>query len=107
MPVGAALDSLGAEMLDLARRIESMTPVDVLCAREHLLSLHRAMDEVDRWDAELGHAGADEAASGLQSLVARISDDVAGGHVVAIRGLERQVRCYLQRRSPSRLEPDR
>jgi len=106
MPAGVAEGSVAAEILDLARRIEGMTPVDVPCVREHLHSLQRAMDQMDRWDAELGDSDANESGMRLRSLVARISDDVAGGHVVAISGLERQVRCYLQRRSESRAERD-
>jgi hypothetical protein len=102
MPAGAAEGSVDAVILDLARRIEGMTPVDVPTMREHLLSLQRAMDRVDRWGAELGDSDTNESGTRLRSLVARISDDVAGGHVVAISGLERQLRCYLQRRSESR-----
>jgi hypothetical protein len=104
MPAGAAEGSVGAEILDLARRIESMAPVDASCVREHLHSLQCAMDRMDQWDAELGDSSTDELGTRLRSLVARISDDVAGGHVVAISGLERQVRCYLQRRTESRAE---
>jgi hypothetical protein len=101
----AAQESLGAQMLELARRCEGMSPVDVARAQEHLAALRRAMDHVERWDAELGFSGADDAGARLRSLVARISDDVASGHVVAVRGLERQVRCYLQRRAASERVP--
>ena len=45
-----------------------------------------------RFAARLGFSVADDAGARLRSLVARISDDVASGHVVAVRGLERQVR---------------
>ena len=97
----AAQESLGAQMLELARRCEGMSPVDAAGAQEHLTALRGAMDQVERWDAELGFSVADDAGARLRSLVARISDDVASGHVVAVRGLERQVRCYRLRRATS------
>jgi hypothetical protein len=97
----AAEETFGAQMLELARRCEGMNPVEVATAQEHLAALRGAMDQVERWDAELGFSGADDAGARLRSLVARISVDVASGHVVAVRGLERQVRCYLQRRAMS------
>jgi hypothetical protein len=101
----AAQESLGAHMLELARRFEGMSPVDVPGAQEQLNSLQRAVDQVERWDAELGISRADDCGARLRSLVERIRDDVAGGHVVAVRGLERQVRCYLQRRAASERVP--
>ena len=104
-PMDGAQESLGAQMLELARRCEGMSPVDVPGAQEHLSELRLAMDQVERWDAALGFARADDSGARLRSLVARISDDVASGHVVAVRGLERQVRCYLQRRAASERVP--
>jgi hypothetical protein len=101
----AAQASLGAQMLELARRCEGMSPVDVPGAQEHLNALRGAMDQVERWDAALGFARADDSGARLRSLIARISDDVASGHVLAVRGLERQVRCYLQRRAESERLP--
>jgi hypothetical protein len=107
MGAGAAQDSLGAELLELARRVEGMSPLDVPCAQAHLRALQRAIEQVDRRDIELEFSGADDSASRLRSLVARVSDDVAGGHVIAISGLERQVSCYLRRRSGSGRASDR
>jgi hypothetical protein len=101
MQAGAAHDSLGAEMLELARRIEGMNPLDVPCVQAHLRALQRAIEQADPRDIELEFSDTDDSASRLRSLVARISDDMAGGHVVAVTGLERQVSCYLRRRSGS------
>ena len=105
MQAGAAHDSLGAEMLELARRIEGMNPLDVPCVQAHLRALKRAIEQVDRRDVELASSGADDSASRLRSLVARVSDDIAGGHVVAVSGLERQVNSYLRRRSGAGVGP--
>ena len=95
----AVQEPLAARMLELARRIEGMRPVDVSCAEEHLMALHRVVEQAQRQYAADGFSGAQDSGARLCSLVARISDDVAGGHVVAVGGLERQVRCYLRRRA--------
>ena len=107
MQAGAAHDSLGAEMLELARRIEGTNPQDVPCVQAHLRALQRAIEQAEARDIELEFSDTDDSASRLRSLVARISDDMAGGHVVAVSGLERQVSCYLRRRSGSGRASDR
>ena len=107
MQADAGHDSVGAEMLELARRIEGMSPLDVPRVQAHLRALQRAIGQADPRDIELEFSDTDHSASRLRSLVARISDDLAGGHVVAVSGLERQVRSYLRRRSGSGRAPDR
>ena len=107
MQAGAAHDSLGAEMLELARRIEGMNPQDVPCVQAHLRGTAARDRAGGPRDVELEFSDTDDSASRLRSLVARISDDMAGGHVVAVSGLERQVSCYLRRRSGSGRASDR
>jgi hypothetical protein len=88
-----------AELLELAHGIEESDPVDVAFAQEQLRLLGAAIDRIERSDAERGRVDATPSTQRLRSLVDRIRADVGGGHVRAIGGLERQVRCYVRWRS--------
>jgi hypothetical protein len=87
-----------ADLLELARNVERCVPADVERARECLRSLNDAIRQRHEqpWnvssDASLARA---DPAHRLSSLIVRIAHDLDGGHVLAISGLERQVRHYL------------
>ena len=72
MQAGAAHDSVGAEMLELARRIEGTNPQDVPCVQAHLRALQRVIEQAEAWDIELEFSDTDDSAS--VSPVARGAD---------------------------------
>jgi hypothetical protein len=78
------------DLLALARTVERSVPADIETARTCLRSLSDAIG-VPR--------ERQERADDLRSLIARIAHDLEGGHVLAVSGLERQLRYYLEQAS--------
>jgi hypothetical protein len=79
------------DLLELARTVERCVPNDVETARACLRALRDAIG-VQRGEPE-GDAAR------LRSLVARIAHDLDGGHVLAVSGLERQLKHSLEQAS--------
>ncbi len=87
-----------AGLLELARTIEQCVPADVERARECLRSLDDAFSapqEHRRMISSDGRLGPSGNADRLRSLIARLEHDLAGGHVLGVNGLERQIKHYL------------
>jgi hypothetical protein len=80
-----------ADLVELARTVERSIPADVDRARECLCSLDDALST----PREDGPLGSSSDAERLRSLIARIAHDLTGGRVLAVTGLERQVKYYL------------
>jgi hypothetical protein len=96
--VSAVVD---ADLLELARTVERCVPDDAERARECLRSLNdaiRGQHETPRNESSQRPIARADDADRLCSLIARITHDVAGGHVLAVSGLERQVKHYLNTR---------
>ena len=96
-----------ADLLELARTVERSVPADLDGARQCLQSLSdavRSRHERRRNISSQGPLSAPSHAERLRSLIARIAHDVDGGHVLAVSGLERQVRHYLEQGAPPSVE---
>jgi hypothetical protein len=97
--VSAVVD---ADLLELARTVERCVPADVERARESLRSLNDAIrgQHEQPWNipSQRPLARPDQTER-LCSLIARIAHDLDGGHVLAVCGLERQVKHYLEQAS--------
>lgn len=90
---------MDADLLELSRTVERCVPADAETARECLQSLNDALcgqhqrspdESIQRPVVHADHA------QRMCSLIARIAHDLDGGHVLAISGLERQMKHYLQ-----------
>jgi hypothetical protein len=89
----------GADLLALARSVERCVPADLDGAQRGLELLGQAIRcDQDRGSQSAGEHVPAADSDRLQGLIARIARDVAGGHVLAVSGLERQVKRYLRTR---------
>ncbi|MDQ1429949.1 MAG: hypothetical protein QOF40_551 [Actinomycetota bacterium] len=87
-----------ADLLALARIVERSVPSDLETARTCLRSLNAAIGvqrQRQRMVSRRSLEGRDDA-DRLRALIARIAHDLESGHVLAVSGLERQVRHYAQ-----------
>jgi len=88
-----------ADLLELAHSVEQCVPADIERAQECLRSLQAALSVHEhhaRTRASSGQLDPSSDAERLRALVARIAYDVAGGHVLGVNGLERQIRYYVE-----------
>jgi bacterioferritin (cytochrome b1) len=84
------------DVLVLARTVERCVPADLETARACLRSLSEAI--AVRLEQQEQPASVDR----LRALVATILHDIEGGHVLAVSGLERQLRHYVEESSAAR-----
>ena len=90
------------DLLELARTVEQCVPADVERAQASLRSLSDAVrveHEQPRNATARSPLDPPNDAERLRRLLARIMHDLAGGHVLAVNGLERQLKYYLEHSS--------
>jgi hypothetical protein len=91
-----------ADLLALARTVEQCVPADIETARTCLRSLSDAIgaqqEQPENVVSQRTSMGPDDA-DRLRSLIARIAHDLEGGHVLAVSGLERQLKHSLEQAS--------
>ena len=94
--VGRTLD---ADLLQLARSVEHSVPADLDQARACLQQLNDALShqQPGELDSSIPSSQPNDDESRLRSLIARITDDLAGGRVLGVTGLEREIKRYLTR----------
>lgn len=94
--VGRPLD---AELLQLARSVERSVPADLGQARACLQQLNDALSRQQRAevDPSIPSSYPHDDERRLRSLIARIDHDLAGGRVLGVTGLEREIKRYLTR----------
>ena len=90
------------DLLELARTVEQCVPHNLERALDHLRMLSEAVDtrQQQARDAQTAWSSVRERETDrLRSVLTQLARDLAGGHVLAVCGLERQVKRYLDQSS--------